>query len=114
MLPLIEHGVSVYKLWHGYREDFPKASRYTLGDRIDILFVHILELLFTAGYQSKEAKLPTLDAAQRKIDVLKFLLRIAWELKALDTKKYTVLSEKFDEFGRMLGGWRKGLAAPNR
>jgi hypothetical protein len=98
-------------MWHQYREDFPKTSRYTLGDRIDLLFIHILELLFTASYQSKEAKLPTLDMAVRKADVLKFLLRVAWEIRALDTKKYAALSEKLDEFGRMLGGWRKGLIA---
>ena len=108
-MPVIEHGVSVCKLWNAYREDFPRSARYTLGDRIDILFVHILELLFTASYQSKDAKLPTLDMAVRKTDVLKFLLRVAWELRALDTKKYAALSEKLDEFGRMIGGWRKGL-----
>ncbi len=108
---MIEHGVSVYKLWHKYREDFPKTSRYTLGDRIDLLFIHILELLFTASYQNKESKLPTLNAAVRKTDVLKFLLRVAWELHALDNKKYAALSETLGEFGRMLGGWRKGLIA---
>lgn len=43
------------------------------------------------------------------IDVLKFLLRVAWELKILDDKKYTKLSEGIQEIGRQVGGWRKGL-----
>jgi hypothetical protein len=108
-LPIIEHGVAVYKLWYGYRDNFPKKSRYTLGDRIDSVFLRILELLFAASYQSKEQKLPTLDAAVRSTDILKFLLRISWEVHALDTQKYALLSEKLHEFGRMLGGWRKGV-----
>jgi len=40
-----------------------------------------------------------------KFDLLKFFLRISWEIKSLDNKKYVVLSERFDEIGKMLGGW---------
>lgn len=39
----------------------------------------------------------------------KFFLQIAWEIKALDNKKYIMLSECLNEIGRMLGGWIKGL-----
>ena len=109
ILPIIEHCVAVYKLWQGYRNDFPKASRYTLADRIDVIFIQILELLFVASYQNKTDKLPTISGAVRKTDILKFLLRIAWEVRALDDKKYTALSEKSDELGRMIGGWKRGL-----
>jgi len=43
------------------------------------------------------------------IDVLKFFLQVAWEIKALDNKKFIELSEKLIEIGRMLGGWNKQL-----
>jgi hypothetical protein len=108
-LPVIEHAVSVYKLWQGYRSDFPKSARYTLGDKIDATFILILEYLFIANYQGKSEKLPTISAAVRKLDVFKFFLRIAWDIRALDNKKYAALSEKTDELGRMMGGWRRGL-----
>ena len=109
LLPVIEHTVTVYKRWQEYRDHFPKKSRYTLADRIDALFIQILELLFVGSYQSKSEKLPTIAAALRKSDVLKFLLRIAWETHALDTKKYAAISEEMRELGRMIGGWKKGL-----
>lgn len=108
---MIEHATAVYKLWHEYRNDFPKSSRYTLGDKIDSTFIQILELLFVASYQNKNEKLPTIRAAVRRMDILKFFCRIAWELRALDNKKYALLSEKMDELGRMIGGWKKGLEA---
>ena len=108
-MPVVEHAVVVYKRWQEYRNNFPKKSQYSLGDRIDILFLQVLELLFVASYQSKVEKLPTIIAALKKTDVLKFLLRIAWELHALDTKKYAVISEEMDGLGRMIGGWKKGL-----
>jgi hypothetical protein len=36
-------------------------------------------------------------------------LQLAWDIRAIDTKKYIHLSEHLAEVGRMLGGWRKGL-----
>ncbi|OHA63736.1 MAG: hypothetical protein A2843_02835 [Candidatus Wildermuthbacteria bacterium RIFCSPHIGHO2_01_FULL_48_27b] len=109
VLPVLQKLVAAYKLWHEYLPHFPKTSRYTLGEKIDSLFVEIVEYIVVASYLSKQDKLPYLKKATLKIDVLKFFLQVSWEIKALDTKKYITLSAHLDEIGRMLGGWRKGL-----
>ncbi len=108
-MPVIEHAVAVYKIWHECRNNFPKNARYTLGERIDFSLIDTLELLFTASYQGSGEKVPTLFHTLKKIDTAKFLLRVAWELRALDTKRYAALSEKVHELGRMVGGWKRGL-----
>lgn len=108
-LPVIEHILGVYKKWHQYRDGLPKKCRYTLGDKIDTRFIQVLEFLYIASYQGKTEKLPTLEKALTGVDVLKFLLRLAWEVRALNDKKYTDLSEGLDEAGRQIGGWKKGL-----
>lgn len=109
MLPVVEHTLGIYKIWYGYRDDFPKKARYTLGDKIDARFLNILELVAVAAYQGPSEKLTTLDRAVTGIDLLKFLLRVAWELHIFDDKKYTTLSQGIQEVGRELGGWRKGI-----
>lgn len=101
--------LTVYKTWYGYRDHFPKKSRYTLGDKIDNRFLNVLELISLAAYQGVGEKVATLDRAITGIDLLKFLLRVAWELKILDDKKYTHLSEEINEVGRQVGGWKKGI-----
>lgn len=106
---MIEHTIAVYKIWHQYRSDFPKSARYTLGDKIDTTFIRVLEFIFVASYQSKTEKLPTLRSAIRNIDILKFFLRVAWELQVLDNKKYANISEEVESLGRMVGGWKKGI-----
>lgn len=108
-LPIIQRFIQTYKFWDEFRDNFPKKSRYTLGAKIDQYFLEILELLFTASYLSKEQKLPYLQKASPKLDLLKFLLQISWELKSLDNKKYIILSEQLNEIGKMLGGWSRGL-----
>lgn len=109
LLPVVEHTLSVYKIWYGYRDHFPKKSRYTLGDKIDARFLNVLELIATATYQNGDSKVVTLERALTGIDIIKFLMRVAWELQVLDDKKYTTLSEKIQEIGRQIGAWKKGL-----
>lgn len=101
--------LSTYKTWYGYKDNIPKKSRYTLGDKIDGRFLQILELLQVASYQAVTEKIPTLEQALSRLDTLKFLLKISWELRVLDDNKYALLSEGLQEVGKQLGGWRKGL-----
>ncbi len=82
-----------------------KTSRYTLGQKIDDLFIEITELIFLASHLAKEQKLPHLQRAAAKLDLLKLFLQISWEIKAIDNGKYIMLAEPLEEVGRMLGGW---------
>jgi len=68
-----------------------------------------IEYCFLASYASKDVKVEALDKAISRIDLLKLLLQLAWEIHALDNKKYAHLGELLSEVGRMLGGWKKGL-----
>lgn len=116
-MSIIQKLIAAYKLWHEFVPHIPKTSRYTLGAKIDNLFIETSELIFTASHLNKEQKLPYLQKASAKLDILKFFLQIIWEIKILDNKKYIALSECLNEIGRMLGGWIKGLESktlPNR
>ncbi|MEX2429923.1 MAG: four helix bundle protein, partial [Patescibacteria group bacterium] len=101
--------VGAYKQWHVWLNDFPRLSRYSLGAKIDSLFTDTIELLLLAGYASRPDKVALVRRASGKLDALKFFLQVAWELKALDNRKYAQLSEQLAEVGKMLGGWRKQL-----
>ena len=68
-----------------------------------------LELLFIASSLPRSQKFPVLRKTSGKLDLLKFFLQIAWELKLLDNKKYAALSEPLHDIGRMLGGWIKNV-----
>lgn len=106
---VIEHILGTYKMWYGYRDNLPKKAKYGLGERIDSRFIQVLELLQVATYQTPREKIPTLERALSGVDTLKFLLRIGWELRVLDNKKYEIVSERLNEAGRQIGGWKKGL-----
>jgi len=98
-----------YLLWCEYLVNIPKTKRYSLGQKIDCIFVETIEAAATAGFLNRSEKLPYIGRAIQKLDTLKILLMVLWESKALDNKKYIALSLMLDEIGRMLGGWRGQL-----
>jgi hypothetical protein len=53
-----------------------------------------------------------LGKADLKLKILKLLVRLAYESKAWDEKKYILLEEKLVELGKMLGGWIKATQNP--
>jgi len=100
-----------YCTWQEYLVHFPKQNRYTLGTKIDDVFLTAIEYCFLASYAPMNSKGVLLDRAISRVDLLKLLLQLAWEIRALDNKKYAHLGEQLSEIGRMLGGWKKGLAS---
>ncbi len=109
LLPVLESTKSLYKLWHEYHTTLPKIHRYSLGSKIDSLFIELIESLAVATFLSKDEKLPFVRIGIRKLDTLNILLLILFETKSLDTKKYITVSEKTNEIGKMLGGWHGQL-----
>ena len=104
-MPVLEKLKGAYKLWHEYHELVSKTQKYSLGKKIDSLFIETIEAVATAGFLQKEEKTPWVRLAIRKIDTIKILLAVLWETKSIDDKKYITLSEKLDECGRDVGGW---------
>jgi len=87
----------------------PKTSRYSLGTKIDILFLDLLELLRKAVYTPIDKKIILLEAASDKIDSARFFLQLLWESKLLPSKQYITLETEIQNLGRIIGGWKKGI-----
>ena len=113
ILPVLEKLKSAYKLWHEYHEKLSKTQKYSLGNRIDKLFIESIETTATAAFLPKEEKIPWVRLAIRKMDTIKILVMILWETKSLDDKKYIALSDKIDGVGKQLGGWNGQLSKQN-
>lgn len=112
-MPVLAKVKSCYLIWITFYQTLPKIHKYSLGQKIDILFIEIIEAISTATFLSREEKSPWVRLAIRKIDTLKILLMVLWEAKSIDDKKYIALSVKIEEIGKMLGGWNGQLQKQN-
>ncbi len=109
LIPVVLKLKDTYNIWQNYLTQFPKANRFTIGSKIDVLFLEAIEYAFLASYTHTEEKRLLLNKSISKVDLVKLLLQLAWEIKALDNKKYAHLAERFAEIGKMLGGWKRQL-----
>ena len=113
LLPVLEKMKSAYLFWYQNYSILPKTHRYSLGEKIDKIFIEIVEAIVSASFLSHAEKLPYIRLAIRKLDTLKIFLMLLWETKSFDNKKYIALSLKLDEVGRNLGGWAGKLSKEN-
>ena len=108
-LPKVIHDLKTYQLWITLHRDFRKLNEWDLVKRLNKLFLISLELAFCLSYMSVEHKLPMLNKAITKLDILKFFIQLAWENKLISTNKYSDIVSRLGEIGRQFGGWKKGL-----
>lgn len=105
-IPILTELESGFMLWHGYLNNLPRHTKFTLGTKIDNLFTECIELALLAGYANKEEKRQFVKKLSAKFDALKFFLKILWEIGGLNKQKYICLSQTLAGIGRMIGGWQ--------
>ena len=88
---------------------FPRSQRFLLGDRIQATATDVLERLVEATYTRRRAG--HLAAANLGLEKLRFLLRLAHDLRFLDHRRYEHAARSIDDTGRRIGAWRKAHAA---
>jgi hypothetical protein len=107
--PIILKTYELYKTFYRYLELFPKKDKYLLGAKCEGHILEILEILLEANYLPKDKKLPLIQRANNKFEVLKILIRLIRELDIIDQKKYIVLQTIIQDIGKMFGGWLRSL-----
>jgi hypothetical protein len=93
-----------FMLWMiGHTEKFPRHHRYSLGVSIENRLYQILLLLLRAKYSKDKARF--LDEANVELEVMRFQVRIAKDLKVLPVKSHGYASEVMQSIGAQIGGW---------
>jgi len=93
-------------------DSFPKNQRFVFGQRLADRALNILEILVEATYSPRKADL--LARANRDIEVLRWLVRMATDRKLLTPRQYEHCCMSLNECGRMVGGWCKQASSRKR
>jgi 23S rRNA-intervening sequence protein len=90
-------------------ERFPRSQRFLLGDRIQTVALDVLDALIEATYTRDRRG--HLACANLGLEKLRFLVRLAFDRRHLDARRYEHAARSIDEVGRLIGGWAKAHAA---
>ena len=84
---------------------FPRAHRFTLGERLEARVLSVLEDLVTAAYSKQ--KVPSLHHANLQLEIMRHLWRAALELHLIPMRQYEYGIDLINTVGRQVGGWIK-------
>jgi hypothetical protein len=91
-------------------EKFPKNARFSLASRIADAALDTMESIIEAIYTKDRAYI--LNRINLYIEKQRVLFRIARDRGYLSIKQHEFIARALDEAGRMTGGWKKSLSAP--
>jgi len=84
---------------------FARDHRFTLGSRLEDGILDVLEMLVEASYAAE--KRATLHRANLRLQRLRYLVRLAKDLRQLSLKQYEFAARAVDGIGIEVGGWIK-------
>ena len=88
-----------------HTEKFPRHHRYSLGIAIEQRLQTILAFLIKAKFSRDKAAL--LADANIELELLRFQIRLAKDLKTLPVKSHGFAAERMLAVGAQIGGWLK-------
>ena len=95
-------------------EKFPRHQRATLGADLTALTRAILDGLLRARYARSNEKPELLRTANIDLEVLRFQLRLAADLKALPHAGHEHILRLAHDVGTQAGGWLRTLTGGTR
>ena len=92
-------------------EKFPKSYRFSIGQSMVASSLELLMNLVDATYATRNAA--PLGAAVREVNRVRYLVRLAKDLRVLNLDGHEFAAKSLDELGRMAGGWLKSTRQKN-
>jgi len=108
-IPILHKIVEFYKKNYLLSPKIPKKDRFGIYLKIENICLETTTLIINASLEIKTNKLPILNSARIKIEILKRLIRISHELNIIGRKKYIELESDLQEISKMANGWIKYL-----
>lgn len=105
--PIIVNLSLLYEIAHKKICSFPKHERYSIGEKIETTILECLELAISANIATKYEREKYLVRLGAKIDLLKILFRLSFNLRFIDLPGYMDIEKRLKELGKMTGGWIK-------
>jgi len=109
-IPVLHKFCDFYKKIYFTSFKILKKDRFGIFMKIENSCLAIIEILTEARFENKIYKLKPLKLAHTKVETLKLLIRISWELQIIGDKKYIELENYLVEISKDINNWVNSLA----
>jgi len=102
-LPILQATTDLIKWFVPLLNKLPRDQKFALGDRIITNLYALLEALVAARWSRD--KLPLLEPAAARLDLLRIQTRLLHDFELIDTRRYEHASRLLEAVARQLSGW---------
>ena len=102
-LPILQATTDLIKWFVPLLNRLPRDQKFALGDRIISNLYSVLEALVAARWSRD--KLPLLEPAAARLDLLRIQTRLLHDFQLIDTRRYEHASRLLEAVARQLSGW---------
>ncbi|MEK7582486.1 MAG: four helix bundle protein [Patescibacteria group bacterium] len=108
-VPLIHSVCVLYKDIYHLGQKIPKRDKFGIYRKVEDATLDLLTTLITATFESRDRKHTILVSARINVEVLKWLVRMIYEIKTIHLSRYIALESQLQEISKMTNGWIKYL-----
>ena len=105
--PIVQKSYEAIKLIQEHSKQIARFERYTIWQTTQTELLEFYKKIYQAGQSKIELRQQILIQNSAQLELVKSLIRLCFESKVIDKKKYFQFQVLLDEIGRMLGGWIK-------
>jgi hypothetical protein len=106
-IPVVHKLRILYAYIYTIGNKLPKRDKLGLNKEIEKELFKILCLLISASLEASTEKINSLKKARIKIETLKQIIRLEYELKIITEKIYIKIQQSLQEISKMVNGWLK-------
>lgn len=110
-LPIYKHGCDLLSLALDIQVQLPRTFKRTLGEKIHVLCVDMLEQMAMANASRGLVRVQQIDKLLQHLRAATAMLRISHDKRLISPKLWAVSVELLDAIGSQAGGWRKQTLA---
>jgi len=104
----------LYKKIYLFSQKIDKKSKFGIFAKIENACLDAIISIIEARFEIKIYKLKPLKLARAKVEILKRLIRISWELKIIEDKKYIDSESDLIEISKEVNNWINSLTQAGR
>ncbi len=110
-LPIYKHGCDLLSLALDVQTQMPRDFKRSLGEKIHLLCVDMLEAMAMANAVRGRERIAQLDLLLQHLRAATAMLRVGHDKRLISNALWARSVELLDAVGSQAGGWRKQTAA---
>lgn len=103
-LPIFQAAYDLNLEIHRRTDSFPRAHRYTMGEKLKNMTLDFIDLVIEANSQKEKTEI--LRRGEILLERLKIHVRTCFDLQIMGRIGFEFVSRKIDEIARQLQGWK--------